>query len=87
MSFQLQWILFPDVFVINFTLVVDPENQRGYGKNSTIVATPYRVICEHFRVSISSKFPCSSLKHMTFQAKSSGKQIDSFFYKIIEFEK
>ncbi|CAG2107091.1 unnamed protein product, partial [Medioppia subpectinata] len=67
----LQWILFPDVFVVNFTLIVDPENQRGYGKNETYVSTPYRMLCEHFRVSVSSKFPCSQLKDFIFRAKSS----------------
>ncbi|XP_054159703.1 uncharacterized protein LOC128957912, partial [Oppia nitens] len=65
------WILFPDIFTINFTFIVDPENQRGYGKNETFVSVPYRVICEHFRVSVSSKFPCSRVNDFTFRAKSS----------------
>ena len=58
--------------MINFTIQIDPNNIRGYGREETLMVTPYRVLCEHFRTDSSFKAPCSQLKHLNFITKSSG---------------
>lgn len=51
---------------------MDPKNLRGFGKEEVTVVTAYRVMCEHFRINVNTKSPCSQLKHFRVISKSSG---------------
>lgn len=58
--------------MVNFTVVIDPKNLRGYGRPEAALITPYRVLCEHVRTENGGfKTPCSALKHLHFSTKSS----------------
>ena len=78
-NLQFPWILFADEIVVNFTIQIDPNDIRGYGREQDTMITPYRVLCEHFRSESGVKSPCSALKHLQLLTKSSGMNCNHFF--------
>ncbi|XP_022252254.1 uncharacterized protein LOC106468206 isoform X3 [Limulus polyphemus] len=40
------FLVFSDEVMLNFTLIADPENKRGFGKGEINATTPYRLLCK-----------------------------------------
>ncbi|KPM09186.1 hypothetical protein QR98_0077190 [Sarcoptes scabiei] len=65
-------ILFNQELLVNFTIQIDPDNLRGYGRDEMMITIPFRIICEHNRLKSSSRIFCSEMNHFNLRTKSSG---------------